>query len=158
MALPWEGERARPWEAVFLYPRTIEIRRPISNAEIAGVPQVGLVGYSGLEQNIGVSGVTTDGVGLFNSTFPGQVGETIIATGISASIQATNSPTLATSLTPSNMPGPVNYHIFLPATALARGIVKDRDIIVDDEGYRYGVSSNYWNSMGYRISAIRLEA
>jgi hypothetical protein len=36
--------------------------------------------------------------------------------------------------------------------------IRDRDIIVDDEGYRYGVSANYWTGIGYQLDCIRLEA
>jgi hypothetical protein len=36
--------------------------------------------------------------------------------------------------------------------------IRDRDIIVDDEGYRYEVSTNFWTGLGYQLSTIREEA
>jgi hypothetical protein len=36
--------------------------------------------------------------------------------------------------------------------------IRDRDIIVDEEGYRYEVGANYWTQLGYQLSTIREEA
>jgi hypothetical protein len=36
--------------------------------------------------------------------------------------------------------------------------IRDRDILTDDEDYRYQVGGNYWTSMGYQLSTIREEA
>jgi len=39
-----------------------------------------------------------------------------------------------------------------------KGAVRDRDILVDDEGYRYEVGHAYWNILGMKLQCIRLEA
>ena len=48
--------------------------------------------------------------------------------------------------------------IFTPQSALAKGTVRDRDVIVDDEFYRYEVAQAYWNRLGMKLLCIRLEA
>jgi len=114
----------------FLYPRTVTLARQ------AGAQAAGAVEYQGSSPTI----------------------ETVILAGIPASIQAASTGRVTgTSLTPSAAPGPIHWRIFIPLNALAKGMVLDRDILIDDEGSRYIVESNYWNSLGYRLSAIRLE-
>ena len=50
------------------------------------------------------------------------------------------------------------WAIYVPPSALPRGSVKDRDIILDDEGIRYQVGQAYWEVLGYKLVCIRLEA
>jgi hypothetical protein len=35
---------------------------------------------------------------------------------------------------------------------------RDRDILVDDEGYRYAVAAAWWTPLSWNLSAVRLEA
>jgi hypothetical protein len=42
-------------------------------------------------------------------------------------------------------------------SGLVRYAIRDRDIVVDDEGYRYGVAQNRWTVFGYRLHCVRLE-
>ena len=36
--------------------------------------------------------------------------------------------------------------------------IRDRDIVVDDEGYRYSIAAASWTVFGYQLNCIRLEA
>lgn len=123
-----------------IYARTIAVHR-LNTVAGAADTTIGLTGYSGAEQ----------------SASPTQ-GETVLFTGIAASIQATaagrkKSGTLATDAVFAP-----TWVIYTSASGLAKGSVRDRDIIVDDEGYRYEVGQAYWNILGHKISCIRLEA
>ena len=49
--------------------------------------------------------------------------------------------------------------MLVPASAgVPKGGIRDRDILVDDEGYRYGVASAWWTQLAYNLSCVRLEA
>jgi hypothetical protein len=51
------------------------------------------------------------------------------------------------------------WNVFIPASsAITIYSIRDRDIIVDDEGYRYEVGANFWTGLGYQVSTIREEA
>lgn len=125
--------------ALSLYPRTIDVHRPKTNAvDGSGNPQKGLVAYSGATQGTG--------------------GEAVIMTGIPCSIQARSVGKVeARGVTPADAPGPVQWHIYIPARSAAKGSIHDRDIIVDDESMRYQVAGAYWNILGFRLLTIRLE-
>lgn len=115
----------------FLYPRTISIRR--ANAHAA----IGAVGYGGVTE----------------------ADETVVVSGLPASIQAkSGSARTRSGDLPAAAPGPVQWNIFLPKSAAANGTILDRDIVVDDLGERYMVDAAYWNSLGYQLKTIRLEA
>lgn len=126
--------------ASILYPRLIEIHRLKT---VAGSTDtvIGLTGYSGAEQ----------------STSSPQ-GETVLFTGIAASIQAGTTGRKKDASLPQDVVFAPTWYIYIPANALAEFSIRDRDIILDDEGYRYEVSQNYWNILGYKVTAIRLEA
>jgi hypothetical protein len=125
-----------------LYPRTIEVHRLKTNAGPTD-SAVGLVGYSGAEQ----------------STSPSDAqGETVLFTGISASIQAGATGRKKNSSLPQDVIVQPTWIIMTPKRALKRGSVRDRDIVIDDESYRYEVGQAYWNLLGYRLICIRLEA
>lgn len=144
MALPWEDNAtAVPWEWNGLYSRTVTITRPIPNVQTSGVA-VGLQGYSGLTESVGPTGLG---------------GETTIASGLYCSIQArAMGKATGDDKLPSDSPGPPVWYIFIPESQIAKGFVRDRDVVTDDEGYRYQVASAYWNTLGYRLNCIRLEA
>lgn len=143
MTLPWiVNANSAPWlQQQPTYPRVISIYR---NSTVAGTNDaIGDVGYSGAEQ-----GITTDGQG-----------EVLIVKGLSAAIQlkAGRSTSKSTELPMDAITKPV-WTIFIPATSISIYSIRDRDIIYDDEQYRYEVGSNYWTSFGYELSTIREEA
>jgi hypothetical protein len=124
----------------FLYPHSIDVRR--SNDTRSGSPNIGLLGYSGVTQGIA----------------SGASGEKLIASGLSCSIQATGMGRVkGQGLLPADAPGPGQWHVYVPLGAVSRGAIKDRDVLIDDEGYRYLVSQAQWDSLGYKIVCIRLE-
>ena len=122
-----------------LYPRTIEVHRVKTVGDSASA--VGLVGYSGAEQS---------------TTSP--QGETVLFTAIPAQIQMATTGRKKDSSLPQDVVYAPTWYIYTPKRALKLYSVRDRDIILDDEGYRYEVAQNYWNLLGYRLTCIRLEA
>ncbi|UGY15120.1 hypothetical protein HAP48_0042450 [Bradyrhizobium septentrionale] len=124
-----------------IYVRRIEIRRIRT---VAGANDtIGLTGYSGAE-------VTAD---------PSNPrGEVVLFTNIPASIQAGTGGRKRDSGLPQDIVSNPTWDIYVPVTALAKGAVRDRDIIIDDEQYRYEVGQAYWNILGYKLPCIRLEA
>ena len=125
----------------FVYPRTVDIHR--SETVAGGSPNIGLVGYSGMAQGAGT----------------GTMGETVIATGIPCTIQAKGMGRVkGQGLLPADAPGPGQWAIYMPENAITKGTIKDRDILVDDEGVRYQISMAAWAPLGYQLIGIRLEA
>ena len=127
--------------ASLLYPRTIAVHRAIPSA--ATNTTVGLVGYSGM---------TTEPAAGDTQ------GETVLFSNIPARIQAAQSGRKRDSALPGDAVYAPTWAIYVPPSALARGSVKDRDIILDDEGIRYQVGQAYWEVLGYKLVCIRLEA
>jgi hypothetical protein len=126
-----------------LYIRKIEIRRAKTVAGLNGTA-IGLTGYSG-EQ------ATTD---------PGSAnGETVLFTGVQASIQAgATGKKRGDSALPADAVANPTWDIYLPAGAVpGYGSIRDRDIVVDDVGYRYQVAQAYPNILGWKLNCIRLE-
>lgn len=121
------------------YPRTVWVYR---QKTVAGVTDnIGNVGYSGAEQGTGIEG------------------ETLLYSALAASIQLGSAGRATTNVgLPGNATSKAVWKIFIPISAAALYSIRDRDIILDDEGYRYEVSANQWTSAGYEISTIRLEA
>lgn len=81
-------------------------------------------------------------------------GESVIASGVPGAIVKKSAATRATNITPSAAPGPTGVEIHVP---LPKGSVRTGDIFVDDEGFRYQVSTPQWTLNGYRLEAIMLE-
>lgn len=128
-----------------LYPRTIEIHRlrTVAGAGTSTGDSIGLTGYSGAE----------------TSTDPADPqGEAVLYTDIPANIQAGATGRKRDSALPQNAVSSPTWDIYLPLTGPPRGAIRDRDVIVDDEGYRYEVGQSYWNILGWKLSCIRLEA
>ena len=124
-----------------LYPNTIEVRRAKTVAGSSDA--IGGVGYSGTD-------VTTN---------PADAqGETVLYTRVPASIQAAATGRKRDSALPQDAVSNPTWDIYVPATGLPEGAVRDRDIIVDDKQYRYEVGQAYWNLLGYKLMCIRLEA
>jgi hypothetical protein len=144
MTLPWMmTSNAAPWVLQQpVYNRTVFISR---NLTVAGnTDAIGADGYSGAEQ--GSTGGTTEG-------------EFILFTKLPANIQL---KTAGRTTKTGGMPGdaitaPV-WTILIPASAISQYDIRDRDIITDDEDYRYAVGANVWTIAGYELSAIREEA
>ena len=116
----------------FMYPRTVSVSRP--NATPAG--QLGDVGYSAQR---------------------GPVDETVIATGLAASIQFDRQGQRNPTGLPSDAAYKPIWKVFIPASAAALGSIQSADVITDDLGVRYQVVAPYWNSLGYRLTTIILE-
>ena len=128
-----------------LYPRTIEVHRlkTVAGSGTSTDDAIGLTGYSGAE-------ISTD---------PADPrGETVLYTGLAASIQAGATGRKRDSALPQDAVSNPSWEIFLPLTGPPCGAIRDRDIIVDDMGYRYEVGQNYWNILGWKLVCIRLEA
>jgi hypothetical protein len=113
-----------------IYPRTVFVSRPNPAS-----PAVGAQGYSALQS----------------------AGETVLYTGIPASIQLTRKagkPDPMVPADPGSLPG---WRIFVPGYALSLGQVTENDIVTDDLGKRYQVIGAYWNLLGYALSVTLLE-
>ena len=61
------------------------------------------------------------------------------------------------SLTPGDGYKPT-WYVFVPRAALANGTLQERDVMVDDLGKRFQVIAAYWDSLGYRLTIVSLEA
>lgn len=113
----------------FLYPRVIQLRR------VAVQTGEGIAPYGGHTQ----------------------AGETTVASGIACSIQERREGQRSVVGLPGDGTKPT-WYVFIPRSQLALGVVKDRDIVVDDQAERYQVIANYWDSLGYRLTVEKLEA
>ena len=87
-----------------------------------------------------------------------QAGEIAIVAGVPVNILGTTGRATGTGELPSDAPGPSRWRIALPASVCPKGSVKDRDVLIDEEGYRYQVSAAVWTAIGYRCEAIRTES
>ena len=111
----------------FIYPRTVSVRRPALNAAVGAQP------YAALRK----------------------ADETVIVASTPASIQEkTAGGRSVVGLPGDSVTSPI-YRIFMPK--VAKGTIKDRDIIVDEEGNRYQVTAAYWNSLGWNCRTQLLE-
>lgn len=125
----------------WIYSRTIDVHRARTVA--GGTPNIGLTSYSGMAQ----------------ANVSAAMGEDVIATGIPCSIQDQGMGRVkGQGLLPSDAPGPGQWKCYIPFEGAAKGSIKDRDILVDDEGVRYQVSQASWDRLGWRIVCIRLES
>jgi hypothetical protein len=108
----------------FLYPRIIAIHRPNPATGF------GAQGYSGQTK----------------------ADETVIASGIPASIQQKSSRFSKGEVAlPANSSTSLGWHIFIPKGAMAFGTISSRDVVVDDLGHRYSIFAPYWNSLGHNL-------
>lgn len=128
-----------------LYPSTISIHRlkTVAGSDDA----IGGVGYSGAEQ----------------STSPSDPqGETVLFSGVAANINAASTGLKGRKVGSSALPGDAvsqpSWYILPAPGSLALGTVRDRDIIYDDENYRYEVGQAEFGVNGYNLICIRVEA
>lgn len=120
-----------------LFPRRIDVHRSRNPKSTT----VGGAGYSGREA----------------STAPSNPeGEDVIFTGISCNIESRG---VGRSTGQMTLPGNVsrNPQWRIMTQPLPLGSIRDDDIIIDEEGYRYQVALNYWTPIGYSMDCIRLE-
>jgi hypothetical protein len=141
MSRPWEMGAPRPWEAAQpIYDRIVAVHRIKTEAGPGG-GTIGEGGYSGPDQGTGPEG------------------EAVLYTGLPCSIQQKSPGRTKGTLLPADIVQKPEWVIEIPIWApIARYDIRDRDIVIDDEGYRYGVGSNRWTVFGYRLSCVRLEA
>lgn len=95
------------------------------------------------------------GVGAIGYGGQTEATETVLFTGIQASIQQKKEGQKPDLGLPGDTSKRSMWRIFI---LLARGSLKDRDIVTDDEGIRYQILAAYWNSLGYNCACERLEA
>lgn len=122
------------------YPRTISIHR--SSGPATDTPNVGLVDYSGR------TATTT-------ANDPDH--EQVLFTNIPAAIDGKSSGRTRGAYIPADVIEKPEWTILIPASAVPQYSIKDRDIVVDDEGYRYGVGSAWYTILGYELWCVRLE-
>lgn len=128
---PWETAAPRPWETQQpIYNRVIAIRRPQTNET------PGDQGYSGTQE----------------------ANESVILSGLPASIQFAGAGGEPLGGTPSDASKRGNYRIMIPASAASIGSITERDIVVDDLGKRYEVFATWPDSLGYNLHTELLEA
>jgi hypothetical protein len=140
MSRPWETGAPRPWEAAQpIYDRLVTVMRSKTEAGPGG-GVIGPGGYSGPEQGTGPEG------------------EVVLFVGLPASIQQKAPGKTRGAYLPADIAEKPGWVIEIPIWApITRYSIRDRDILVDDEGYRYGVGQNRWTVFGYRLACIRLE-
>ena len=131
MSRPWEQQAGlRSWETQQpLYPRTVSIRRQ-------------------QEQ-------TGGGVKPYAGEIPAD--ETVVASGLPASIQFQRLSGAPDAKVPSDAYNRAGWNIFVPMASASLGEITELDVVVDDLGKRYQVTAAYWNSLGYKIAAELLE-
>ncbi len=83
--------------------------------------------------------------------------ETIVTTGLPCSIQARREGVNSPTALPGGATQPL-WYVFIPAGAAPLGTIQNLDIVIDDLGNRHQVIQDYWDSLGYRLSVIRLQA
>jgi hypothetical protein len=130
-ARPWEQSAPRPWEtAQPLFDRIISIRRPTKPTT------VGAIGYQGLQP----------------------VRETVILSGITASIQFQPKRERPLGGTPSDPASTAQWHIYIPSGFAVAGQIVERDVVADDLGRRFAVFAAWPTALGFVLAAELLEA
>lgn len=135
----WEQEKSQPWTlATAIYSRVIAIHRPGAVAASGGTNVATLVSrYSG---------------GTIAS-------ETVLFTGLPASIQYKDRDIRPTSPIPGDIARPGGYNIYIPASAgIQPNGVTENDIVIAENGDRYQVEAAYPNVMGWKLHCRYLKA
>jgi hypothetical protein len=135
----WEQQKTEPWTlATAIYSRTIAIHRP-------GV--------------IAAPGATN--VATLVNTYSGETiaAETVLFTGIPASIQYKDRDLRPTSPLPADTTRPGGWNVYVPASAgITPGDVTENDLIIAENGDRYQVEAAYPNIMGWKFHCRFLKA
>jgi hypothetical protein len=123
-----------------MYPRLINLYRS-KDPQAEKTATTGLGAYEGRTGSVG--GSDPSGLALLLQNIPCG----IVPHGIGRSTGA------------MLLPGDVVKHPQWQITtqALPLYTIRDRDILIDDEGYRYEVAMNGWTILGYSLYTIRLE-
>ena len=125
MGRPWENVGPRPWElAQPEYPRLVTISRPNANSA------PGARGYAGLTKG----------------------NETLIVSGLPASIQMDRNSGKPDAGVPSDSYNRAAFNIFIPASATTLGVIEENMVATDDQGKRYQISAADWTPQGYVLS------
>lgn len=128
---PWENMGGAPWlTAQPLYDRVITVRRPLKPAGI------GAIGYQGL--------------------LP--VNETVLFTGVAASIQYQPKRDRPLGGVPSDAATSAQWHVYVAAGTMAAGQVVERDVIADDLGRRFRIFAAWPTALGWVLACELLEA
>ena len=147
----WNANSAlRPWEAAatatppglttgVIYNRVINVHRTVIQADTT--PGIGDTGYSGETQ------VTGPAVGQ----------EQVIYSNIPAVISPKAAGRSKGPL-PADLVYKTSWTIGVPVDAVPEFGIRDRDIIIDDDGYRYSVGAAGWTALQWNLECIRLEA
>lgn len=86
-------------------------------------------------------------------------GESVLYTGVACSIQSNAAGRKKSTALPGDVVYAPTWRILIPvSSSIPADAIRDRDIIVDEQGYRYEVGQAYHNFMGWKLTAIRLEA
>jgi hypothetical protein len=117
----------------FLYPRTIQITRPIPGK---GAAYFGKQPYQGTTRD-------AEEPTLFD---------------LPASIQYSATGRAKGGELPSDPASLSTWKILLPRGQVERDGIAERDIVTDEIGKRYQVQAAYWSPMGYTLTATLLQA
>ena len=133
-----------PGTVPVVYDRTITVNRTSLPSQEPG-GGVGDIGYVGPTQGPPAGA--------------DQQGEVTILSGIPAVIVIKAAGRTKGELTPSDIVWKPVWDITIGPGVVAEYGIRDRDIIIDDAGYRYGVAGAQWTSVGgWKLETVRLEA
>ena len=139
---PLQSAPPQPWEIrQGLYNRTISIYR-LRSPE-SETPSIGNIGYVGAEQ--------------FSSD-PVAESQQLLYSNVPAMIQSTTVGRASGGVVPTDVSSKPPWLIVIPTYAVPFNLLRDRDIIMDDDGYRYGIGAALWTALGWNLWCIRLEA
>jgi hypothetical protein len=142
----------RPWETVaiatppgltsgtaVIYNRVVDVHRTVTQE--TQTPSIGDTGYSGETQPVG----------------PATGQEQILYTNVPAVISV-KTPGRAKGPLPADVVYKAAWTVGVPVSAIPEFGIRDRDIIIDDDGYRYIVGAAGWTALQWNLECIRLEA
>lgn len=128
---PWETAAVRPWEAQQpLWDRIVTIHKPNVNSA------AGDRGYAGLTK----------------------ANETVVLSGLPASIQLRSRGGEPDASVPSDAYGRASWNVFIPISAgVADGVIVENQIAIDDLGRRFQIAGCEAAPQGYNITADLLK-
>lgn len=128
---PWEAASVRPWEGQQpLYDRVVAIHAPNVNSG------AGDRGYAGVTK----------------------ANETVVQTGLPATIQLRSRGGEPDASVPADAYGRASWNIFIPASAgVAAGVIIENQIAIDDLGRRFQIAGSESTPLGCNITADLLK-